>query len=61
MATMLCFVFTDAKTPAPLSHAALARATDTSFNFATVDSDTSTSDAVLLFAAAHAPHARVPH
>jgi glutamate N-acetyltransferase/amino-acid N-acetyltransferase len=60
MATMLCFVFTDAKLPAPLLQAALARGVDASFNRTTVDSDTSTSDTVLLFATGQARHPRVP-
>ena len=50
MATMLCFVFTDAAIPAPALQAMLASGTDRSFNCTTVDSDTSTSDTVLLFA-----------
>ena len=50
MATMLCFVFTDAAIPAPALQAMLAAATAASFNCTTVDSDTSTSDTVLLFA-----------
>jgi glutamate N-acetyltransferase/amino-acid N-acetyltransferase len=50
MATMLCFVFTDAALPAPLLQAMLRRGVETSFNRTTVDSDTSTSDMVLLFA-----------
>ena len=60
MATMLCFVFTDAKVPAPMLQAALARGVDASFNCTTVDSDTSTSDTVLLFATGQAKHPRVP-
>ena len=50
MATMLCFVFTDAKIPAAALQAMLAEGTNRSFNCTTVDSDTSTSDTVLLFA-----------
>ena len=51
MATMLCFVATDAKIPAGgAAGAAAARACDRAFNCVTVDSDTSTSDTVLLFA-----------
>ncbi len=50
MATMLCFVFTDARLPAPVLQALLGPAVDSSFNRTTVDSDTSTSDTVLLFA-----------
>ncbi|MBU6497407.1 MAG: bifunctional glutamate N-acetyltransferase/amino-acid acetyltransferase ArgJ [Rhodospirillales bacterium] len=59
MATMLCFVFTDAKIPAPALQKLLARGTEASFNRTTVDSDTSTSDTVLLFATGQARHARV--
>jgi glutamate N-acetyltransferase/amino-acid N-acetyltransferase len=50
MATMLAFVFTDAKIPAPVLNDLLRRATDRSFNCITVDSDTSTSDTLLLAA-----------
>ncbi len=50
MATMLCFVFTDAAVPAAAMQAMLASGTERSFNRTTVDSDTSTSDTVLLFA-----------
>ncbi|MFQ5763579.1 MAG: bifunctional glutamate N-acetyltransferase/amino-acid acetyltransferase ArgJ [Rhodospirillales bacterium] len=50
MATMLAFAFTDATLPAPVLQALLADAVDRSFNRITVDSDTSTSDSVLLFA-----------
>jgi glutamate N-acetyltransferase/amino-acid N-acetyltransferase len=50
MATMLCFVFTDAKLPAATLQTLLLPAVDASFNRTTVDSDTSTSDTVLLFA-----------
>jgi glutamate N-acetyltransferase/amino-acid N-acetyltransferase len=50
MATMLCFVFTDAALPAAVLQPMLARAVAETFNCTTVDSDTSTSDTVLLFA-----------
>lgn len=50
MATMLGFAFTDADLPAPVLQALLTGAVDRSFNRITVDSDTSTSDTVLLFA-----------
>ncbi|MDH3738830.1 MAG: bifunctional glutamate N-acetyltransferase/amino-acid acetyltransferase ArgJ [Alphaproteobacteria bacterium] len=50
MATMLGFVFTDARLPAPVLQKLLRRATDASFNAITVDGDTSTSDTVLLCA-----------
>ena len=60
MATMLCFVFTDAKIPAAALQAMLGKGVDASFNRTTVDSDTSTSDTVLLFATGQARHPRVP-
>jgi glutamate N-acetyltransferase/amino-acid N-acetyltransferase len=50
MATMLSFVATDARIPAPVLQAMLQRGTAKSFNCVTVDSDTSTSDTLLLFA-----------
>ncbi|BBK45087.1 arginine biosynthesis bifunctional protein ArgJ [Allostella vacuolata] len=54
MATMLGFVFTDAALPADVLQTLLARGSDRSFNCITVDSDTSTSDTVLLFATGQA-------
>ena len=60
MATMLCFIATDAKLPAGVLQALLKKGVDASFNATTVDSDTSTSDTVLLFATGQARHARVP-
>lgn len=56
MATMLAFVFTDAKLPAALLETLLRRGVEQSFNRTTVDSDTSTSDTVLLFATGAAQH-----
>lgn len=50
MATMLAFAFTDADLPPAVLQPLLAEAVDRSFNRITVDSDTSTSDTVLLFA-----------
>ena len=50
MATMLAFVFTDLAVPAPVLQEALRRSVGASFNRITVDSDTSTSDTVLLAA-----------
>jgi len=60
MATMLSFIATDAKIPAAALQAMLKRGCDTTFNCVTVDSDTSTSDTVLLFATGQAKHPRVP-
>lgn len=50
MATMLSFVFTDAPIAAPVLQAMLSRSVQNSFNAITVDSDTSTSDTLMLFA-----------
>lgn len=50
MATMLCFVFTDGPIRADLLQLCLNRTIGASFNSITVDSDTSTSDTVLVFA-----------
>jgi glutamate N-acetyltransferase/amino-acid N-acetyltransferase len=50
MATMLSFVFTDANLPAPVLQECLSAGVGPSFNSITVDSDTSTSDTLLLFA-----------
>ena len=54
MATMLSFIFTDAAIRAPTLQSMLAKAVDHSFNAITIDSDTSTSDTVLLFATGQA-------
>ena len=50
MATMLCFLTTDASVPASLLQSALEKAVDRTFNRMTVDGDTSTNDMVLLMA-----------
>jgi glutamate N-acetyltransferase/amino-acid N-acetyltransferase len=50
MATMLCFLFTDAAIARPLLQHLLTKHTQTTFNCMTVDGDTSTSDTCLLFA-----------
>ena len=50
MATMLSFIFTDAAISADVLQAMLSGEVEGSFNSLTVDSDTSTSDTVLLFA-----------
>jgi glutamate N-acetyltransferase/amino-acid N-acetyltransferase len=50
MGTMLAFVMTDAKLPAKVLQDLLAEGVKPSFNSITVDSDTSTSDTLLLFA-----------
>ncbi|HEY1632355.1 MAG TPA: bifunctional glutamate N-acetyltransferase/amino-acid acetyltransferase ArgJ [Rhizomicrobium sp.] len=50
MATMLSFVFTDANLPAGVLQELLSAGVKNSFNAITVDSDTSTSDTLILFA-----------
>lgn len=48
MATMLVYIFTDAAYDQAALQALLSRHTDTTFNAITVDSDTSTSDSLIL-------------
>jgi glutamate N-acetyltransferase/amino-acid N-acetyltransferase len=50
LATMLVYIFTDAAVAQPALQSMLVAGADTTFNCITVDSDTSTSDTVLLFA-----------
>jgi glutamate N-acetyltransferase/amino-acid N-acetyltransferase len=50
MATMLCFLTTDADVEINFLRLALKRAVDTSFNMVSVDGDTSTNDMVLIMA-----------
>jgi glutamate N-acetyltransferase/amino-acid N-acetyltransferase len=54
MSTLLVFLFTDAQVPAAILQRLLANAVDKSFNCITVDSDTSTSDTVLMVATGRA-------
>ncbi|HUD51179.1 bifunctional glutamate N-acetyltransferase/amino-acid acetyltransferase ArgJ [Parvibaculum sp.] len=58
LATMLVFIVTDAAIAVPALQGLLASGSDRSFNAITVDSDTSTSDTVLLFATGTAKSAR---
>ena len=59
MATMLAYVATDAALPPVVLDTLLRETNEQSFNAITVDSDTSTSDTVLLFATGKAGHANV--
>jgi len=59
MATMLSFIFTDANISRDVLQALLTNLCETSFNAITVDSDTSTSDTVLLAATARAAHLEI--
>ena len=61
MATMLSFVFTDAKIPAAVLQKLLKASNKKSFNSITVDSDTSTSDTCLLFATGQVRHGKISH
>lgn len=59
MATMLVYVFTDAKIAQPLLQDLVSAATDTTFNCITVDSDTSTSDTLLVGATGRSTAAEI--
>ena len=59
MATMLGFIATDAAIPSDILAELLRRATATSFNAITVDSDSSTNDSVFLIASGAASHGAV--
>ena len=56
MATMLAFIMTDAGLPAHVLQTLVEEANQRAFRRITVDSDTSTSDMLLLFATAEAGH-----
>ena len=59
MATMLAYIFTDAKVEDTALQTILGASVAQSFNAITVDSDTSTSDTVLLCATGQAKHRRI--
>jgi glutamate N-acetyltransferase/amino-acid N-acetyltransferase len=59
MATMLCFVMTDANIAAPLLKKCLLASVETSFNSITVDGDTSTNDMILCMANGAAGNKRI--
>jgi len=56
MATMLAFIVTDATLPAPILQGLVEEANEAAFRNITVDSDTSTSDMLLLFATGQVTH-----
>ncbi len=60
MATMLCFIFTDAPVAQPLLQRLVSDIADRTYNCITVDGDTSTSDTVLVFATGKAAARGVP-
>jgi len=57
MATMLCYLITDAAVESGVMQQVLRRSVDQSFNRITVDGDTSTNDTVLFLASAKAGNA----
>ncbi|MFD1797022.1 bifunctional glutamate N-acetyltransferase/amino-acid acetyltransferase ArgJ [Paracoccus aurantiacus] len=59
MATMLVYIFTDAKISADNLQKLLSKQVDETFNAITVDSDTSTSDALILAATGRSPAAEL--
>ena len=59
MATMLAYVFTDATLPAEVLQDLLSAGVEKSFNSITVDSDTSTSDTLMLFATNQAKNSKI--
>ncbi|MFV0411265.1 MAG: bifunctional glutamate N-acetyltransferase/amino-acid acetyltransferase ArgJ [Paracoccus sp. (in: a-proteobacteria)] len=59
MATMLVYIFTDAKISPEHLQKILSRQVDDTFNAITVDSDTSTSDALILAATGQSPAAAI--
>jgi glutamate N-acetyltransferase/amino-acid N-acetyltransferase len=50
MATMLCFITTDAKIAGPVLQRVLSQVTETTFNAVTIDGEMSTNDMVLILA-----------
>jgi glutamate N-acetyltransferase / amino-acid N-acetyltransferase len=59
MATLLCFLCTDAALSAPVLHHLLKQAVDHSFNRLSIDGDTSTNDTALLLAGGRAGHPEI--
>ena len=59
MATMLSYVMTDAALSPEVAQNVITKGANKSFNAITIDSDTSTSDTLLLFATGQADHAPV--
>jgi glutamate N-acetyltransferase/amino-acid N-acetyltransferase len=60
MATMLCFIFTDARIAQPVLQRLVADISDRTYNCITVDGDTSTSDTVIVFATGQAAKRKAP-
>ena len=60
MATMLCFIFTDAAIAQPVLQRLVSAIADQTFNCITVDGDTSTSDTVIVFATGRSAARKAP-
>ena len=58
-ATMLAFIFTDANIQSVILKGLLSKNINTTFNAITVDSDTSTNDAVMIFATGKVKHSLI--
>ena len=58
-ATMLAFLFTDANIPSSILRGLLSKNINTTFNAITVDGDTSTNDAVMIFATGKAKNSKI--
>jgi len=58
-ATMLAFIFTDANIPSAILKGLLSKNINTTFNSITVDGDTSTNDAVMIFATGKAKNSKI--
>jgi glutamate N-acetyltransferase / amino-acid N-acetyltransferase len=61
MATMLCYIATDAVVSQPVLEAMIHYAVNRSFNCITVDGDTSTNDSLILIASGKAGNAEIAH
>ena len=59
MATMLAFIFTDSSIPSHILKGLLSKNVDTTFNAITVDGDTSTNDAVMIFATGKVKNSKI--
>ena len=58
-ATMLAFIFTDANIPSAILKVLLSKNINTTFNAITVDGDTSTNDAVMIFATGKVKNSKI--
>ena len=58
-ATMLAFIFTDANIPSAILKGLLSKNINTTFNAITIDGDTSTNDAVMIFATGKVKNSKI--